>query len=132
MKTFNLIQAALFENVIGQFKDNIEIVYAIDKTIHGGERQDRHQDTKITDKQITDTINAAMDQIVNALVFNKVDVGPKPDKNNRIWIYDSLTNLNVVVALMRSQDSGKIQVYVITVMITPNFNNKYNTYKITI
>ncbi len=128
-KTINHI---ILEDIIGQFKDNIEIVYAVDKSKHGEERQTRHQDTQITDEQVIDAINTAMDDIVEALIFNRVDVAPGAQKSNRVWIYDSMTNLNVVVGLEKSQETGKIQVKVVTVMITPNFNNKFNTYKVTI
>lgn len=124
MKKFNTIYSVLFEDIIGRFKDNVEIVYDVDKTKHGAERQSRHQEIEISNEQITSAINTAMDQIAEALIFNKIDIG------DRIWIYDSLSNLNVIIATGKSGD--KIQIHVITVMITPDFNNKFNTYKVVI
>lgn len=117
MKALDLI----FEDVIGQFRDKIDIVYNVDKTQHAGERQYRDSDY-ITNDEINTLVHKCMERIIKSLIFNTTDIGTP------IHLQDTTTNLNIVATTRKEGD--RIKFIIITVMKKPNFYAKPGTYHI--
>jgi len=103
----------LIEASIGKISQKINIVINLDKTKHAAERQHRHK-TEITDNDIRDLAQKAIETIGNMLIMNELDV------NDRIGIYDKSTDLNLVGALERTGDN--LEFVIVTVMIEKNFH----------
>jgi hypothetical protein len=95
----------------------------INKTDHAVNRQSRHGASNfITDEKITDTVKSAGDKILQALLFNRVDIGDKIVLQNRN------THINLVCQLV---PKGKnIEVVVITVMKKENFASSEYTIQV--
>ena len=71
----------LMEDIIGKDKIQINIVFAVNRTKHGRERQDRHVDDggeRISEQEITSTVKKAIPKITGALIQDEIDI--KQDK----------------------------------------------------
>jgi hypothetical protein len=120
----NELKKILTENIIAKLLGNFKIVMQVDKTGHATDRQTRHSDTNITDIDIRDTVTSAMRKIVQALIFDKIDIG------DAVLVTNKSNNLNVVGKLERKGDM--LDFIVITVMIKRGFMPKKGTYRLTV
>lgn len=101
----------------------IELEIDVEHTQHSLERQGR--DTNyVKNADIKETVNKATEQIIDNIIKNKIDI------YDRVWIYNSSNDLNVVGSLINKND--KFIFKVITVMFHKDFRNKKETFKITI
>lgn len=114
----------LNEANIGQFLSKLDIIYKIDKTDHATERQSRHNARDITDAEIAAAIEKAIPKLANAFLFDEIDIGDK------VLITNRATNLNIVA--QTKPVGNRIQLIVITVMITPYFTAHSYSYAITV
>lgn len=109
----------LYEDTIGTINTKLNVVVKIDKTKHAGERQSRHDNDFISNKDIISVANKALPKISKMLIFNKLDIG------DTVIIFDSSTSLNLVSKL--EEGKGVIDLVVITVMKKQNFKSKPGT-----
>lgn len=110
---------------IGKFSKEIKIEVLLKHSFHSMERQGRASEY-IKNSEIKETVELATEQMVDLLINNTLNVG------DAVWIYNSKNDLNVVGSLMSSKNTDILTFKLITVMFHKNFNNKHNTYKITI
>ena len=115
---------------IGFLKQPVEIRIDIEKIVHAGERQFRHGlDQKISNDDIIETIEKAIEQITIDLMHDEFDIyqqeddyptkGIKAGGPNRFVIKNKANNLNVVCQL--TPGDFEFTLTVITVMIKPDF-----------
>jgi len=109
----------ILEDTIANLLKQLNVKVKIDKTDHARERQSRHRNDFISDKDIIDVVNTGLEKIAEALLFNKIDMG------DHVLLKRKYDNLNIVVSVEKAGD--KIDIVVITVMKTPDFHNKPNT-----
>jgi len=107
---------------LGKISKTIVIDFDIEHTNHSLDRKDRDFDNYIKDQEIKDTINLAAEQITDALIENKLNMG------DRVLITNKQTDLNIVGGLGLKGDD--ILFKVITIMKDKNFRNIKNTYQI--
>ena len=112
----------LVENTIAKVSKDINVKIDIDKTIHAGERQYRHEEP-ISDKQIIDIVALALPDIANELIFDDIHMG------EYILIKQFLTDINVVGAL-HPGNNDEIDFVVVTVMRKKDFMPKKGTHVI--
>jgi hypothetical protein len=110
---------------IGKISKNIKIDVLLKHSFHSMERQGRGSEY-IKNETIKETVDLATEQMVDLLIGNKINI------KDVVWIFNSKNNLNVVGALLPNKHNNDITFKLITVMFHENFNNKHNTYKITI
>lgn len=144
-KTFESFKAgyinkkALFRKPknIGYVKEPVEIRVDIDKIPHVSDRQFRHGfDNQISDDDILDTIEMAIEQITIDLMSDEFDIyqhednyptrGVKEGEPNRFVIRNKSNNLNLVCQL----ESGDMEftLTVITVMQKEDFKEYRGQY----
>jgi hypothetical protein len=118
----------LLERVIGKVHDSIQVVVVIDQTVHGAERQDRHDTHHISETQILSTCDKALKKITALLLNNKIDIG------GYIHIYNMATKLNVIGVIKSAggPTSTEFQLVVITVMTKEGFKAKPGTFTINV
>lgn len=99
-------------------KIDCPINYELQKTFHSTERQFRHIEDTIEDKEIRDVVERGIDTIVKTLLAKGIDVG------GRVHLKDSRSNLNVILQIGLDKDFGDetiIKFTIITVMYKQNF-----------
>jgi hypothetical protein len=125
--------AKLFEALqqLDKFKTDVEIIIDLRKTDHASERQSRHGSSNIiSDDEIKQTVRKAQDKVIDALVFNTIDVG------DEVIITNKSTDLNCVCAILQkypnsSDPNTGLQIRVITVMRKKDFkSDNTGTYKL--
>jgi len=118
------LKQIILENTIANLLKQIQIKVKIDKTKHANDRQSRHDDFYINDKDIIEIVNSSLEKIAESLLFNKIDMG------DYVLLKRNYDNLNIVTNIQRAGD--KIDVIVITVMKKQNFIPKTGTKTINI
>ena len=112
---------------IGYIKQPVEIRINIEKPPHAADQQWRHGlDDKITDDEIIETVELAVEQITIDLMHDEFDVYTKSGELNRFVIRNTDTNLNVVCVLQPGEWEFKL--IVITVMKKPDFKTNPGQY----
>lgn len=105
---------SLLEDIIGKDKIQMNIVFAVNRTKHGKERQDRHVDDggeRISEKEITDTVKKAIPKITAAMIQDEIDI-----KKDKVLI-QSKQNLNIVgIVTPGPQGPTSFNFKIITVM----------------
>jgi hypothetical protein len=105
---------------IGYIKQPVEIRINIEKPPHAADQQWRHGlDDKITDDEIIETVELAVEQITIDLMHDEFDVYTKSDELNRFVIRNTESNLNVVCVLEPGE--WEFTLTVITVMKKDDF-----------
>lgn len=116
---------------IAYLKEPVEIRIDVEKVTHASDRQFRHGafDNRITDNDIIDTVELAIEELTIALMQDKFNIyqdeddyptkGVKAGQPNRFVIKNKTNNLNVVCQLTPGENEFKLTV--ITVMVKPDF-----------
>jgi hypothetical protein len=115
---------------IGYVKEPVEIRVDIEKIPHVSDRQYRHGvEDQITDDDILDTVEMAIEEITIALMQDEFDIyqneddyptkGIKAGDPNRFIIKNKNNNLNLVCQL--EPGDNEFTLTVITVMVKPDF-----------
>ena len=121
------MKALLVEEVLKRDKFEFEIDYDIDSTKHSEERKTRvdNEDKKdITNEEITENIDKALDEISHDLMFDLVTMGDK------ILIINEKTKLNIVSQLRGREHDNTIIFKIITVMRKEGFWVNHDTRRI--
>lgn len=126
---------------IGYVKEPVEIRIDIEKVFHAGERQYRHgalKDDVISNDDIIETIELAIEDLTIALMQDKFDIYQKEDdyptkgikagEPNRFVIKNKTNDLNIVCEL--SPGENEFTLTVITVMKKPDFRTYHGQYVI--
>jgi hypothetical protein len=119
----------LTESPIGQVSHKLDIRIVIDKTVHAGDRQDRHitGDEKggsqmtgqsIEDSEIRAVAHRGTRKMITDMILDKINLG------DPVHIKDSKTSLNVIGVM---ENRGELVFRVITVMRKQNFKAKPGT-----
>ena len=114
------MRALLVEDVIAKDHYELEINFGVSRTQHSTERQSRHEEGYISNEEIISNIKGVLDNIVDDLIFNRLDVG------TRVLIKNTETNLNIV-GVPKSAPDNVIMFKLITVMREANFRNIKDT-----
>jgi hypothetical protein len=115
---------------VGYVKEPVEIRIDIEKVVHASDRQFRHGvDDKITDDDIIDTVELAIEELTIALMQDRFNItqleddyptrGVKEGEPNRFVIRNKSNNLNLVCQL--KPGLNEFVLTVITVMTKPDF-----------
>ena len=109
----------LLQQVIGVLSDEIQIVMAIDKTKHAGQRQSRDTDAFIADETIKTALDDAIKIIGKNLLMGKIS------HNQRLLIVNHRYDppLNIIGVIERSDQ--KLKFVVITIM----YSNQFRTHR---
>jgi hypothetical protein len=120
------MRAWLVEEVIKRDKFEFEIDYGIDSTVHSEQRKNRidNDGKEITDKEITQDIETALEEISHDLMFDKLNMGDK------IIIKNNKTLLNIVAQLQGREYDNVIVFKIVTVMRKENFWVNRDTRKV--
>ena len=124
---------------IAYLKEPVEIRIDVEKVTHAGDRQFRHGlDDKITNDDIVDTVELAIEELTIALMQDKFDIyqneddyptrGVKAGEPNRFVIKNKTNNLNLVCSL--KPGDNEFTLTVITVMTKPDFRTYQGQYVI--
>ena len=124
---------------IGYLKEPVEIRIDIEKIQHAGDRQFRHGlDDKITNDDIIETVELAIEELTIALMQDRFDIyqneddyptrGVKAGEPNRFVIKNKTNNLNLVCSL--KPGDNEFTLTVITVMTKPDFRTYQGQYVI--
>jgi hypothetical protein len=124
---------------IAYLKEPVEIRIDIEKVEHADDRQFRHGlEGKITDDDIIDTVELAIEELTIALMQDKFDIyqneddyptkGVKEGEPNRFVIKNKTNNLNLVCSL--KPGDNEFTLTVITVMTKPDFRTYHGQYVI--
>ena len=112
---------------IGYIKQPVEIRIEIEKHAHTMDRQWRHGlDEKITDDEIIESVELAVEQITIDLMHDEFDVYDQKGELNRFIIRNIENNLNIVCVLEPGEWEFKL--IVITVMTKPDFKTNPGQY----
>ena len=112
---------------IGYIKQPVEIRIEIEKHAHTMDRQWRHGlDEKITDDEIIECVELAVEQITIDLMHDEFDVYDQKGELNRFIIRNIENNLNIVCVLEPGEWEFKL--IVITVMKKPDFKTNPGQY----
>lgn len=106
----------LYEEFLGSIAKTFNVNLQIDKTNHAAIRQARKENDFISNNEIKSTIDRAMMKIVSRLLTDKIFIGDK------IHIYDSKTDLNIVGQINKQQEKLEF-----VIMREKNFHQKSNT-----
>jgi hypothetical protein len=118
------ISKILKEDVIGKYKQTLNIIVVLDKTRHADDRRYRHGvDNIITDNDIINTGKKGLSKISKLLLFNVLNIG------DEIIIYDKSNNLNLI-CVIDNPTTDTIELKIITVMQKKDFKPKPGTKKI--
>lgn len=117
---------------IAYIKQPVEIRIDVEKIQHASDRQFRHMqsaDSKISNDDIVETIELAIEELTIALMQDKFNInqieddyptkGVRAGQPNRFIIFNKTNNLNVVCQLEAGSDEFTLTV--ITVMIKEDF-----------
>jgi hypothetical protein len=114
---------------IGYIKQPVEIRIEIEKHAHTIDRQWRHGlDEKITDDEIIECVELAVEQITIDLMHDEFDVYDGKGELNRFIIRNTENNLNIVCVLEPGEWEFKL--IVITVMKKPDFKTNPGQYMV--
>jgi hypothetical protein len=97
----------------------IEIDFGVDRTKHAEERQGRH-DSYISNEEITQNVEAALQDVITNLIFDKSNIG------ERLLIKNIDSKLNIVGVPLKTNDDILI-FRLITVMRHEEFRNVMGT-----
>jgi hypothetical protein len=112
---------------IGYIKQPVEIRIEIEKHAHTMDRQWRHGlDDKITDDDIIEAVELAVEQITIDLMHDEFDVYDGKGELNRFIIRNTENNLNIVCVLEPGEWEFKL--IVITVMKKIGFKTNPGQY----
>lgn len=112
---------------IGYIKQPVEIRIEIEKHAHTMDRQWRHGlDDKITDDEIIESVELAVEQITIDLMHDEFDVYDEKGELNRFIIRNTENNLNIVCVLEPGEWEFKL--IVITVMKKVGFKTNPGQY----
>ena len=112
---------------IGYIKQPVEIRIEIEKHAHTMDRQWRHGlDEKITDDEIIECVELAVEQITIDLMHDEFDVYDEKGELNRFIIRNTENNLNIVCVLEPGEWEFKL--IVITVMKKVGFKTNPGQY----
>jgi len=112
---------------IGYIKQPVEIRIEIEKHAHTMDRQWRHGlDEKITDDEIIESVELAVEQITIDLMHDEFDVYDQKGELNRFIIRNTENNLNIVCVLEPGEWEFKL--IVITVMKKVDFKTNTGQY----
>ena len=116
----------LLEDIIAKDKIQINITYAVNRTKHAGERQDRHvgedDGERISEKEITDTVKRAIPKITAAMIQDEIDI------NKDKVLIQTKKNLNIVGILTRGESGpSSFNFKIITVMRNDNWRPNADT-----
>lgn len=120
------MKALLVEEVIKRDKFEFEIDYNVDSTVHSEQRKTRidNDGEEITDEEIAEDVEKALEEISHDLMFNKLDLGDK------VIIKNSSSNLNIVAQLQGREYDNIIVFKIVTVMRKENFWVNRDTRKV--
>ena len=112
---------------IGYIKQPVEIRIEIEKHPHTMDRQWRHGlDEKITDDEIIESVELAVEQITIDLMSDEFDVYDQKGELNRFIIRNTKNNLNIVCVLEPGEWEFKL--IIITVMKKVDFKTNPGQY----
>lgn len=112
---------------IGYIKQPVEIRIEIEKHAHTMDRQWRHGlDEKITDDDIIEAVELAVEQITIDLMHDEFDIYDQKGELNRFIIRNTDNNLNIVCVLEPGEWEFKL--IVITVMKKEDFKTNPGQY----
>jgi hypothetical protein len=120
----------IIEAPIGAVSHKLNIKIVIDKTVHAGDRQDRHvhgdekgrsqiTGQEIDDKVIRSVAHKGTRKMIDHMILDKIDL------NDPVHFKDTNSNLNVIGVMKQQGDDLVFRV--ITVMVKPNFHAKRGT-----
>jgi len=114
-----IVRESINENLIKSDHIKIDIDFGVDRSRHAEERQYR-DDEFISNEEITENVEAALNDVVNNLIFDKSDMG------ERLLIKNKDSKLNIVGVPLKS--SNDILIFrLITVMRHEDFRNVRGT-----
>lgn len=108
------------EDVIQRDKYELDIDFGISRTKHATERQGRHEEGYISNEEISANVLGAYDQILDDLIFDKINVG------ERVLIKNLESDLNIV-GVPKPAPDNVIMFKLITVMRENSFRNIKDT-----
>ena len=112
---------------IGYIKQPVEIRIEIEKNPHTMDRQWRNGlDEKITDDEIIESVELAVEQITIDLMSDEFDVYDQKGELNRFIIRNTKNNLNIVCVLEPGEWEFKL--IIITVMKKVDFKTNPGQY----
>ena len=139
LKTYEAYTSYRAPKEIAYLKEPVEIRIDVTKVSHATDRQFRHGlDGKISDDDIIDTVELAVEELTIALMQDKFDIyqnednyptkGVKAGQPNRFVIKNTSNNLNLVCQL--TPGDNEFTLTVITVMSKPDFRAYHGQYVI--
>lgn len=139
LKTFEAYSSYRAPKEIAYLKEPVEIRIDVTKVSHATDRQFRHGlDDRISDDDIIDTVELAVEELTIALMQDKFDIyqnednyptkGVKAGQPNRFVIKNTSNNLNLVCQL--TPGDNEFTLTVITVMTKPDFRAYHGQYVI--
>lgn len=112
---------------IGYIKQPVEIRIEIEKPPHASDRQWRHGlDEKITDDEIIEAVELAVEQITIDLMHDEFDIYTQSGELNRFIIRNTENNLNIVCVLEPGE--WEFTLTIITVMKKVGFKPNAGQY----
>ena len=115
----------LYEGNIATLSDTLKVVIELEMTNHAEERMNRH-DKPITEQEIINTANKAIDDIANMILHGDAKLGSK------YHIFDpKADNLNLVGQIRRNP-GHELAFVIITVMRVEVFNASPDCIKIVV
>ena len=108
----------LIEKSIGRVSRKINVTIELDKTVHAGKQQFRHEE-EITDKEILAVAQRAIESVTRDLLADDISIG------DYVLIRDSKTLLNLVGIL--HDKNNILELTIITVMKKRGFRPKPGT-----
>lgn len=118
----SLTEAFINERPIGNVSQNVKVDISLIATKHSTERQDRHSNDHISERDILDTANKAVGKIAQLALLDVISVG------DNLHIKNNSTTLNLIGRLERS--GSTLNFVIITVMKKSNFVAKKGTYTV--
>lgn len=110
---------------IGKVSKSVNIELDLEHSKHSMERKGRSS-KYIKDSDIKETVNLATEELVSAMMSDKIDT------NDPVLITNDKTTLNIVGTIIYNKKRDVITFKVITVMFNDSFIEKKGTYKITV
>lgn len=114
-----IVRESLNESIIKSDQIKIEIDFGVDRSKHAEERQGRH-DSYISNEEITENVEAALQDVITNLIFDKSNIG------ERLLIKNTDSKLNIVGVPLKTNDNVLI-FRLITVMRHEEFRNVMGT-----
>jgi hypothetical protein len=117
----------IIENNIATISKNITVKINIEKTLHTGNRQYRHEENVITDEQIISAADKALPKIMKLVIANTIKTGSNGNKGTYIGIHDSSTDVNIICVLERDSQTNMLNMIVLTTIKKQKFFVKSGT-----